>query len=236
MLVKDLMTTEVVTVKPDTSVGAVADALHTNGFSGVPVVDASGTTLGLITEKELFSQDSKLYLPGYVRILQETHFVIGGHKELPYVAGQLTRTKASDIMNRDVFFAQPDMTAEEIAEAFVKYDQNPIPVTDHDNKLLGLMSRSDLIKLLIPASPVGHNGRLDKFEHPLKHRRPVDDELSYVQHDLSSRFAYVARARANVWVTTAVVLFIVGFVVGVIYVADPTIISKHLPGSTAQPY
>ncbi len=224
MLVKDLMTTEVVTVKPSTHVSEVADLMHTQGFAGVPVVDETGTVLGLITERELFSEDSKLYLPAYVKILQETHFVIGGHKELPYVAGQLTRTNALDIMNRDVFFAQPDMAVEELAEAFAKYNQNPIPVADQTNKLLGIVSRSDLIKLLVPPVPTGHQGRLSQLEHSrTQHRRPVDDELSYVHHDLSSRFAYVARARANVWLTTAVVLFVVGFLVGVVYVADPSI-------------
>ncbi len=226
MQIKDIMTTAVVTVKGATPVSAVADLLHGRRLSGVPVVSDDNTVLGLITEKELFSADSKLYLPGYIKILQETHFVIGGHKELPYVAKQLTRTKASDIMNRDVFFAQADMSVEELAEAFGRYDQNPIPVTDQSNRLQGIVSRSDLIKLLAPTVPVGHEGRLDKSESPLAHNRPIDAELSYVDKDLSSRFAYVARARANIWLTTAVVLFIVGFVLGIIYVADPGILIK----------
>jgi len=230
------MTTEVITVKPATHVSEVADLLHTRGFAGVPVVDEAGITVGLITEKELFSEDSKLYLPAYVKILQETHFVIGGHKELPYVASQLTRTKASDIMNRDVFFAQSDMPVEELAEAFAKYNQNPIPVTNQSNKLLGIVSRSDLVKLLVPPERIGHQGRLSELEHAhAHHRRPVDDELSYVHRDLSSRFAYVARARANVWLTTAVVLFIVGFVIGVIYVADPTILGPTINSTFSTP-
>ena len=75
-----------------------------------------------------------------------------------------------------------------------------------------------------------HDDRLANMEHGHKHIRPIDAELSYVHKDLSSRFAYVARARANIWLTTAVVLFIVGFVLGVIYVADPSIITKGRNG------
>jgi CBS domain-containing protein len=227
MQVKDLMTTKVVSVKPTTKVSEVASILHSQHFAGVPVVKEDGTVVGLITEKELFSADSKLYLPGYIQILQETHFVIGGHKELPYVAGQLIRTKAEDIMNQDIYFAQPETSVEEVAEAFGKYDQNPIPVTDHANTLLGIISRSDLVKLLVPPRLI-HPG-LDRavLTHP--HKRPIDEELLYVKRDLSSRFAYVARARANIWLTTAVVLFVVGFVLGVIYVADPTILQKKNP-------
>jgi CBS domain-containing protein len=228
MQTKDLMTTGVVSVSPATSVSEVADILHTRGFSGLPVVNEDNTVLGVITERELFSQDAKLYLPAYVKILQDTHFVIGGRRELPYVASQLTHTKASDIMNQDMYYARPDTELEELAEAFSRYDQSPIPVTDNNNKLLGIISRSDLVKLLAPAMPTGHHGRLPRIEHENLHRRVIDERLSYVQRDLSSRFAYVARARANIWLTAAVVLFVVGFVLGVIYVADPTIFTEKI--------
>lgn len=230
MLTKELMTKDVITVKPETSVSEVAEILHSKKLSGLPVVNSEGTVVGLITEKQLFSSDSKLYLPGYIQILKETHFVIGGHKELPYVAGQLTRTKAADIMNQDVYFGNPDMPVEELAENFGKYDQNPIPITDSANKLQGIVSRSDLVKLLLPPNPI-HPGN---HEITHSHDRPIDQELLYVHKDLSSRFAYVARARANVWLTTAVVLFIVGFVLGVVYVADPTILSR--PNNTMSTY
>ncbi len=233
MVVKDVMTTNVVTVKPLTRVSEVASLLHSHNFAGLPVVKDDGTVVGLITEKELFSADSKLYLPGYIQILQETHFVIGGQKELPYVAGQLTRTKASDIMNQDVFFASPEMPVEQLAQAFTEYDQNPIPVTDHANVLQGIVSRNDLVKLLIPPTPAHLKSNVD-LTH--KHPRPIEAELVYVRRDLSSRFAYVARARANIWLTTAVVLFVIGFVLGVVYVADPTILQKKPPAGQSAAY
>ncbi len=227
MLVKDLMITKVVSVKPTTSVSEVADILHSRGFTGLPVVNDEGTVLGLITEQELFSSDSKLYLPMYIKLLKETHFVIGGHKMLPYVADQLTRTVAKDIMNQDVYFARPDMEAHELAEVIARKNVNPVPVTDNTNHLLGIISRSDLIKLLI-AGPVTAEAQ--------KHAsRPIDDELRYVHKDLSSRFAYVARARANIWLTTAIVLFVVGFVAGIIYVADPNIFGGRTGSSYGNP-
>lgn len=229
MLVKDLMSTNVITVNPTTKVSEVADILHSHGFIGVPVLNTDGTVVGLITEQELFSADSKLYFPGYIKILQETKFVIGGHKELPYAAEQFTRIVAKDIMNQKVFFAHPDMPMEELAAAFVRENQSPIPVTDATNKLLGIISRSDLVKLLIPEDKAGLiQGPADK-QRPV---RPIDEELTYVHKDLSSRFAYVAKARANIWLTMAIVLFVVGFLIGVIYVANPAIIGIKSGGGT----
>ena len=223
MLVKDLMTTDVVTVKGDNKVSEIADLLHKRGFTGVPVVNDEGTVLGIITERELFSADSKLYLPGYMKILQETKFLIGGHRELPYAAEQLTRTAAKDIMNRNVHFVSPNTTIDELAELLVKDNQSPLPVTDASNKLLGIISRSDLIKLLVPQAPIHDDSYYTKLNASPK-TRPIDDELSYVHKDLSSRFAYVAKAKANVWLTTLIVLFVVGFLIGVVYVANPDIL------------
>lgn len=227
MLVKDLMTTRVVSVKPDAQVSDVADLLHKRSFTGIPVVNNDNVVVGLITEQELFSADSKLYLPMYIKLLKESHFVIGGHKMLPYVADQLTRTKAGDIMNQDIYFAKPDMEAHELAEVIARKNINPVPVTDQGNHLLGIISRTDLIQLLLPSHVTA-----EVHEHK---PRPIDDELRYVHKDLSSRFAYVARARANIWITTAIVLFIVGFVAGIIYVADPNVFGAKTETSIGNP-
>src|SRR5262249_7030945 len=160
---------------------------------------------GLITEREFFTKDFRMHLPTFVSMLGSTDFILGGGKTLPYVADQITRTKAQDIMNRKIKFAKPNMTTDALAKLFAESGQNPIPVTDDSNRLLGIVSRSDLIKLL-SNEPV-------KFESPLSDR-PVDERLSYVHNDLASRFAMVAKARANVWVTTATVLLIAGFIAG----------------------
>lgn len=229
MTVKDLMATKVVCVQAETPVSEVADLLHAHRFNGVPVLNKEGTVIGLITEKELFSADSKLYLPGYVKILQETKFIIGGNKELPYAAEQLTRTAAKDIMNVNVHFVTPETSIEELSELFITHNQSPIPVTDASNKLVGIISQSDLIKLLVSPTPLHRNPNYLN-DKQVEKTRPIDDELSYVHNDLNTRFAYVAKARANVWLTAIVVLFIVGFLVGVVYVADPNIIGFDILG------
>lgn len=220
MLVKDLMTTGVLTVKAETPVSEVADILHTHGFNGIPVVNEQGTILGLITERELFSADSKFYLPGFMRILQDAKF-LGGDKELPYAAQQLTKIAAKDIMTGTAYFASPEMPIEGLAEVFMNKNQNPIPVVDHANKLLGIISRSDLIKLLAPPTPVHDKAYYQSTQK--SETRPIDKELDFVRTDLSSRFAYVAKAKANIWLTAIIVLFVAGFFIGIVYVADPKI-------------
>jgi CBS domain-containing protein len=53
MLAADVMTTEVITVDPDTSVQALAALLSERGISGVPVVDADNRVVGIVSKGDL---------------------------------------------------------------------------------------------------------------------------------------------------------------------------------------
>lgn len=224
MLVKDLMTTNVVTVSPDTLVSEIAEIIHKNHFTGVPVVNAEGRVLGTISERDFITATSGLYLPTYIKMLSSMDYVQGAKKGLPLVVSQVVNATAKDIMNQDVPFARPDTTLEQLASLFAVKRANPIPVTDPTNMLLGIISRSDLIKFFSP-NEVSASYRAENRQETNPNRM-IDDQVSYNQNQFTSRFAYVAKARANIWVTAAVVLFIVGFIGGIIYVADPNIFTS----------
>lgn len=218
MVVKDIMTTKVVSIAPGTLISEAAEILHKHQFSALPVVNEYGLVVGLVGERELFSSDNRFYLPMYINMLKETDFVMGGNKDLPYEAGRVTRMTAEEIMNRHTPFAEPNLDLERLAARFALEGVNTIPVVDQANKLLGIVTRSDLLK---------HYAGID-LKYQLKDKaRHVDDEIKYVQKDLASRYAFVAKSRANVWVITAAVLFIIGFVAGIIYVVNPQIFGFH---------
>ncbi|QQS22685.1 CBS domain-containing protein [bacterium] len=220
------MTKSVMTIPPAMPLSEVAELMHSHGFHGVPVVNEQGTVLGMITEKELFSSDSKFYLPGFMRVLQDTKFLSGQAKELPYAAQQLTKISAQDVMSRNTYFLHPEIEVDELAEIFVNYNQSPIPVVDHANKLLGIVSRSDLVRLLAPPTPKHDKGYYDTLRKNAS-PRAVDRELNFVRSEMGSKFAMVAKARANIWLTAVIVLFIAGFFIGIIYVADPDILLQN---------
>jgi CBS domain-containing protein len=225
MLAKDLMTQKVITVTPDTLVSEVADILHKYHFTGVPVVNEEDRVLGTISERDFITADSNLYLPTYIQMLSNVEFVQGAGKNLPHVVEQVVNAKAKDIMNQSIPFARPDTSIEELARMFAEQRVNPIPVTDSTNKLLGVIARSDLIKFFSP-SMVRQSYIPSQEKAP--QARPIDSQVAFTQSHFSSRFAYVAKARANIWLTATVVLFILGFIVGIIYVADPNVL-RGLP-------
>lgn len=221
MLVKDLMTTKVLTVKPYTPISEVADLLHQHHVSGVPVVSDDGIVMGTISERDFITSGSNLYLPTYIQLLSSLDYVQGGRKELPHVVDQIVKATAKDIMNQDVPFVRPDTTLEQLASVFAEKRVNPVPVTDSANHLIGIISRSDLIKFFSPS-------QVNTAYVPEERKtRAIDNEVDFTQSHFSSSFAYVAKARANIWLTATIVLFVIGFVVGIIYVADPNVFVKE---------
>lgn len=216
MLVKDLMTKSVISVRPNQTVNQVAEMLHQYHFTGIPVADNRNRLLGMIAERDFIASDSKLYLPTYIKILQDTDFISGDKKLLPKEARDIVEATAEDIMNRSVVTAKEDQTLEDLAEIFAIKRVNPIPVTDANGILIGIVSRSDLIKLFSRKS-------IDQVVENSEVRRPIDSHVDNVYGTFNSKFAYVAKFRANVWITIAIVLFVVGFIAGIVYVADPHI-------------
>lgn len=231
MLVKDLMSTKVVTVTPETLVSEVAEILHTNHFTGLPVVNEEGHVLGTISERDFITSDSHLYLPTYIQMLSNMDYIAGGGKNLPTVVDQVVNAKAKDIMNQHIPFARPDTTIEEIARMFAEQRVNPIPVTDSTNKLVGVISRSDLIKFF---SPNMLRSSYIPMQEPNHLARMIDSQVDFTQDHFNSTFAYVAKARANIWLTVTVVLFVLGFIAGIIYVADPNVFSDKIKNDYLQ--
>lgn len=224
MLVKDLMSTNVITVSPDTLVSEIAEIIHKHHFTGVPVVNADGHVLGTISERDFITATSGLYLPTYIKLLSSMDYVQGSKKGLPVVVNQVVTATAKDIMNQSIPFARPETTLEELASMFAIKRANPIPVTDSTNKLVGIISRSDLIKFFSPKEVQMYYKSEHRQEVPPS--RMIDAQVAYTENQFTSRFAYVAKARANIWLTAAIVLFIIGFIGGIIYVADPNIFTS----------
>jgi CBS domain-containing protein len=149
MKVKDIMTKEVICAAPETKVSEVAKLLFDNALSGIPVVE-NGQVVGIITEADLMIKESIIHLPTYIKLLDE--FIIkqriGENKEVK----RILNSKAKDIMTKDVICVAPEIDIKEVAKLFVKKRINPIPVVVGKRKLVGIISRADVVKLFTQGS------------------------------------------------------------------------------------
>ena len=128
MYIKDHMTKNPFTISPETSVSKALDIMGLHKFHRLPVVNDDNKLIGLITEG-LISETSGV---------STTSLSV---YELNYL---LTRTKASEIMIKDVVTVSPDMFLEEAAQLMADNEIGVLPVVDKDNYVLGIITDKDV--------------------------------------------------------------------------------------------
>ncbi|MBI2056482.1 MAG: CBS domain-containing protein [Candidatus Sungbacteria bacterium] len=152
--VQDIMTREVISLSPDTSLFEAAKILYKNRLNGLPVIDKNNTLLGILTEYDFINIDSAIHIPTLQKILQKfTQENFGTKKEFD----AFISIKVGGIMNGDPLTLAENATLEETVAAFVLHHRvNPIPVIDSQRKVMGIVSRTDLVKFFMdfPSRPI----------------------------------------------------------------------------------
>jgi CBS domain-containing protein len=141
---RDIMTTQVVTIAPDTRVRDIAALLLERGISGLPVVDG-GRVIGMVSEGDLLRR----YEIGTERKRFEgswwMHFFTSDPGPAEYVKSHATR--AADIMTRPVVSVAEDVAVAKIAAIFEKRRIKRVPVL-RGERLAGIVTRANLVQAL----------------------------------------------------------------------------------------
>ena len=147
MKVREIMTTDVVTVQRDTLVNKIATLMHEHQITGLPVVDDARHVVGIVTELDMIVRNTRLELPAFIQILDLARIPLEmpGHyrNRLRHMLG----TSAGDLMTEDVVTISPDAEIEDLADLMVKRRVNPVPVVEN-RVLVGIVSRADLIRMM----------------------------------------------------------------------------------------
>lgn len=146
MKISEIMTKKAITVKKDTPVDKIAELLFGKGLTGVPVCE-NEKVIGIVTEADLVMQDARFHMPTYIQLL-DSFVYFESQKHIEEELHKMLGTTALDVMTKKVISISPDATIEDLADLIVKNHINPIPVCKN-NKLVGIVSRADLVKLLI---------------------------------------------------------------------------------------
>ncbi len=142
------MTAEVVSVKANTSVLDVVKIIFVNGFNGVPVVDDANKLIGIITEWDFIAKGSPVFFSPLGRLLQELDLFREDEGEIDKKIKEIVSSKTADLMNHEPVTLNLNNTLQDAADLFLRHHRvNPVPVIDDERKLVGIISRYDLIKL-----------------------------------------------------------------------------------------
>ena len=150
MLVSDLMTTDVASVSPDTPVSAVVHLLAERGISGVPVTDADGALLGMVTEGDLMRRLALSDEPRHGWFWTPFDDQVGAAERRARVRGSAAR----DVMTARPLAVTEDTTAGQAARLMEKHKVRRLPVL-RGGRVIGVVSRSDLLRALLPAPSNG---------------------------------------------------------------------------------
>src|SRR4030067_1752777 len=108
---KDIMTKEVITVKPEATVEELARLLMNNKVSGVPVINDSKKFIGIVTENDLISQNKRLHIPTVIRLFDA--FIVLGSDKFEEEIKKMTATTVAEICTKKVMSITEDTTLQE---------------------------------------------------------------------------------------------------------------------------
>jgi CBS domain-containing protein len=142
MFVKEIMTTDVKTIRPEDNIKRLAEMMVKNKIGSLVVVEGSGEVVGIATERDII----------------EDIILLGKSPE---------EVKVRDVMTKDIITVNPGDTLEEAAEVMVNHKIKKLPVIDK-GRLVGIVTATDLIAYenrlvekissLIMASPMKNIG------------------------------------------------------------------------------
>ena len=139
-IVKDVMTTRVVSVTRDASFRTMVAALRDHRVSAFPVLDDDGKVIGVVSEADMLAKEA---------LDSEPEGMPG------MIAGMLRRkehekargTTAGDIMTSPPITVSPDDTLERAARLMYTRKVKRLPVIDANGHLVGIVGRSDLLSV-----------------------------------------------------------------------------------------
>ncbi|OGW48733.1 MAG: hypothetical protein A2078_14100 [Nitrospirae bacterium GWC2_57_9] len=138
--VSTVMTTRVVTTKRDADLQEAARLLSENRISGMPVLDDQGRVLGVISEADLLMlagmQEGHTFRDILHRILGEP------------VPARRTGDKVHNVMSFPPITAKADDDVSEVAKILDERRIKRLPVVDDDGKLVGIISRADIVRAI----------------------------------------------------------------------------------------
>jgi CBS domain-containing protein len=145
---KEIMNKKVITIRKDASIKELSELLVNNKISGVPVLDENGDLAGIVSEGDIIVQNSDLHFPRYFKLLDAIIYLESLNKFKRSLQKHLA-TKVEDIMTVKVKTAGEDTPINEIADIMLDNRVNRLPVMDKNNKLVGIITRADIVKSMV---------------------------------------------------------------------------------------
>ena len=145
--VAEVMTANPICVTPETPLQEAVEILAEKRIGGVPVLDSAGNLVGMLSESDLMQRESGVSPRPFVMFLDLAIYLKNPRaydKELHKVFGQTV----GDVMSDRPLSVSSDCPLPEAAKKLSAKKVNSLLVTDADKKLLGIVTRGDVVRAM----------------------------------------------------------------------------------------
>ena len=153
--VRDVMTTTVVTVTPETPLKDVAHLMIDHAVSGIPVVDRAGAVIGVVSEADLLVKERGA--EGIHR--RPLAGLFGDSKATRAQRDKVSAGLASQAMTSPAITIAPERPLRDAADLMIERKVNRLPVVGPDGELLGIVTRADVVRAF---TRIGPGARADR--------------------------------------------------------------------------
>ena len=133
LLVKDWMTADVLTIAPETTLTDAAALMRQKNIRRLPIVDSDGKLVGIISQTDVMAAK-----PSDATTLDIW--------EINYL---LSRLKVEKVMTPQPYTVRPNSTLKDAAQLMYEHKIGGIPVVDEHNVVVGIITESDIFRVLI---------------------------------------------------------------------------------------
>jgi len=166
----DVMQRGVLTVHPETPIAAVVELLIEHGIKAVPVVDAAGAVVGIITGGDLLERAGLQLRLSLQRQLKP------GDVQRQLASLSASGRVAADVMTSEVMTIAERTPLREATRLMAQQHIKRLPVVDGDGRLMGILSRADVLRYIAAVAPAPPSPIDPQFQ-PVRQARYVSDVL-----------------------------------------------------------
>lgn len=147
---KEIMSSPAVSVNVEQTLQDVIEILAKNRFSGVPVIDNENKVIGVISDTDIIRYSHQVS----VVPLSNLSGWISPHVDISDLATVrkgfelLHKTKVNEVMTKKVFTVHEGDSATDVAQLMNKRRINRVPVVDSEGKLVGIVTRGDMVQCM----------------------------------------------------------------------------------------
>jgi CBS domain-containing protein len=142
------MTSDVVTLHVDTTIQDAVKSLAQRGISGAPVTDNDGRLVGLLDDSDLLLSEAKLHAPTTVELFGAYLTLPGEGRRYEEQVRQALAQTVGQAMDDDPVSVTAEDNLERVATLMVDRGVSRVPVLDDDRKVIGIVTRGDMVKAM----------------------------------------------------------------------------------------